>query len=197
MKLGDALGELGLEASPHVETEIEELLFRADQRGQLGVARDLGQGLRERDGFAAVALGLKTGLAHLELAKGLRDDAEIGPQHGFVQLHEDIAGLDDIAFLDLDGPYDPTGRMLHALDAQLGHELTRRDHCTGELGGRRPAAHAADQDERREAGHQKVAADRALGRGLWLGGGHQGFPCPSLTTRSAVSGAGCGACLVT
>ena len=66
-----------------------------------------------------------------------------------------------LALLDQDLPDHAAGRVLHLLDVRFDHDGAGRDHRAGQLGGRRPAADAADEQHGDRQSHEIELADRA------------------------------------
>ena len=97
------------------------------------------------DGFGVVPLGQQPRFPRHQLVELGAHDAERGLGHGIVEAQHDLPVLDHAALLDEDLADDAAGRMLHLLDVRLDDDGAGRDHGAGQLAGRRPAAHPADQ----------------------------------------------------
>ncbi len=79
----------------------------------------------------------------------------LGIAHGRIELDENVAGLDALAILDMDGADDAGGERLHHLDAAAGHDLAGRRGDDIDLADTRPRhrerEHADDGERQRPA----------------------------------------------
>ena len=163
LRLGDALGELRLQAfarlAPRSRTAcVSPLIRRATSGSSLRASRSGGK----VDLVLAVALGFLARAARRKLVEPLDDDREVGAGLGVVEPDDDVAGLDLIAVAHPQLGDDAAGRVLHLLDVGVDDELALRDHGAGEFAGRGPAADAADQDHHDHEADQEMPPDRLL-----------------------------------
>ncbi len=114
-----------------------------------------GQGeelVRESDLGGAVALGHEAGLPRIHLVERLGDDGEAGAGLRLVEPYDDVALLDTVAVLDVEGADHAARRVLHFLDVAVDHELARRDDRARDLAERAPA-----EDDEHQDGHGREA----------------------------------------
>ena len=159
--LRDPLAQLRALAGARAASRLEQLLLAGHcRRGRclLAAARQL---LRKHDDIGVLALGEQARLARHQLVELGAHHAERGLGHGIVEPQHDLAGFDLGALPDQNLSDHAAGRMLHLLHARLDHDGAGRDHRAGQLGGRRPAADAADEENGDRQSHEIELADRA------------------------------------
>ena len=168
--LGDPLAQLRALAGPCRLSRLEQLLLAGRCRSNRWIAAPAHQLGREVNGVVAVALGEKPSLPGREFVELGSHHAERRPGHRIIEPQHDLAIFDLPAFLDEDLADDAAGRMLHLLHVGLDDDGTRRNHGAGQMGGRRPAADATDeQDGDRQSNEIELADGTA---GVRRGRGH-------------------------
>ena len=141
----DAELELLLAAFAVGEVALEQAGFVAGDDGGLGMAGT--EARREFDRVEPVALGQEAGLPGGELDQLRTDDRKLGLRLGVLELDQDLAGPDEIAFPDRDAGDDAPVAMLDRLEVLVDGDGPGRDHGSRQLRGRRPSAGAADEQE--------------------------------------------------
>ncbi len=119
-------------------------------------------------GFGPITFGFETRLSRGELVEAFGDDGKVRTRDRIVELHEDIAGFDAIAVLNVELANDAAGRMLDLLHVRIDDDGALRDQRAGDLGGCRPTADASGEQQHDQAAGQQMAMDgvaRASRRG--------------------------------
>ena len=116
---------------------------------------------RKLDLVEAALLGLQPRRARPQSVQRLGDDGEVGLDHGLVEPHHDVAGLDDVAVAHAHLADHAAGRVLHLLDVGIDHDRARRDQRAGDLHRRGPAAEPAGQHQHQRQADDQMRPDRA------------------------------------
>ena len=109
--------------------------------------------------FGPIAFGFETRLSRGELVEAFGDDGKVRASDRIVELHEDSAGLDAIAVLNIELANDAAGRVLDLLHVRIDHDGALRDECTGDLGRCRPTSHASGEQQHDQGAGQEMTMD--------------------------------------
>ena len=172
-------------ASEHAN--LEQFGFARDEIADVGIVGAIGQHRRKPDLVEAALLRLQPRRARPQSVQRLDDDGKARLDHGLVEPHHDVAGLDDIAVAHPDLADHAAGRVLHLLDVGIDHHRPRRDQRTRNLYRRGPAAESAGQHQHQRKADDEMPAYRAV-RALQLCG-HDFFAPASDTILIGVGGA--------
>ena len=113
------------------------------------------------DLLGPVALGDEAGAPRGHLVEPLEHDREVRARDGVVEPQDDVSRAHALAVAHEQFADDPAGRMLDLLHVGIDHDRCRRDDGAGQLGGRGPAADAADQQDGDDGAAEEMMADRA------------------------------------
>jgi hypothetical protein len=147
VRLGDALAQLRALAGPRSPSGLEQPLLAGERRGDRRVVAPVRQLGRKCDGGGLVALGEQPRFPRHQLVELGPHDTEGRSGHRIVEAQHDLAFLDLAALLGENLADDAAGRMLHLLDARFDDDGAGSDHGPRQMSGRRPAAHAANQND--------------------------------------------------
>ena len=180
VELRDALAQLRFLSGAPKHPDFEQLGFARHDVANIGIGGLIGQLWGELDLVEAALFGLQPRRARPQSVQRLDDDGEARLDHGLVETHHDIAGLDDIAVAHPDLADHAAGRVLHLLDVGIDHHRTRRDQRARNLHRRGPAAEPAGQNQHQRKPDDQMRAYRTA-RAFQLGG-HDFFAAPASDT---------------
>ncbi len=160
-KLGGALLELRFLAETHTAPRLEQLAFAIDGGGDIGILR-AGEKLGGKGNLLGpVTLGDEAGAPRGHFVEPLEHDREVRARDGVVEAQHDVSRADALTVAHEQFADDAAGRMLDLLHVGIDHDRCRRDDGAGQLGGRGPAADAADQHDGDDGAAEEMMADRA------------------------------------
>ena len=155
VQLRHPLAQLRLLSGSAVDANLEQFGFAGHDVPDVGIVGAIGQHRRKLDLVETALLGLQPCGARPQSVQRLDDDRKARLDHGLVEPHHDIAGLDDIAVAHAHFADHAAGRMLHLLDVGIDHHRARRDQRARNRHRRSPAAKPAGQHQ-----HQHQADDQ-------------------------------------
>ena len=117
----------------------------------IGAVHPVDKVLRKDHRIGPIALSLFPRLAGCVLIERFDNDSQVGAGLGVIEAHEDISRVHPIGVPYSQFPDNPTGRMLHLLDAGIDHQLSGRNHGTRDFGFCCPTGKTNDQDYRGRA----------------------------------------------
>src|SRR5262245_13232202 len=127
-KLGDPLLQLRLLAAASRFAQVEKLALAIHRRGAVRIARARHQLSRENDRIPPVALAFEPCLARHQLVQALGDDREVCARHGFVEAHDDVAGVYMISIAHTKFADDAAGWVLNLLDVGIDDQGSGGDN---------------------------------------------------------------------